>query len=84
MSKANEMLGVLERELNEMQLSLLSDICDLCHCPHVMSQEELDAHCDECSISQDLDALLERQRAVMMGKVMAIVAEEMTPKEEKK
>lgn len=84
MSKANEMLGVLEREMNEMQLSLLSDICDLCHCPHVMSQEELDAHCDECSISQNLDALLKKQRTVMTGKVMAIVADEMTPKEEKK
>ena len=84
MSKANEMLGVLEREMNEMQLSLLSDICDLCHCPHVMSQEEFDAHCDECSISQNLDALLKKQRTVMTGKVMAIVADEMTPKEEKK
>lgn len=84
MSKTNEMLGVLERELNEMQLSLLSNICDLCHYPHVMSQEEIDAHCEECSISQDLDALLERQRTVTTGKVMAIVAEEMTPKEEKK
>ena len=84
MSKANAMLDILERELNEMQLSLLSDICDLCHCRYVMSQEELDAHFDECSISQDLDALLKKQRTVMTGKVMAIVAEEMTPKEEKK
>lgn len=84
MSKANEILGVLERELNEMQMSFLSDICDLCHCPHVMGQEKLDAHCEECSISQDLDAMLERQRTVTTGKVMAIVAEEMTPKEEKK
>lgn len=77
MSRSNEMLQILKRELGEMEESLLTDICDLCHWPHELGQEELDSKCDECTVYQDLESLLERQRTVAVGECMQIVAEEM-------
>ena len=79
MSKAGEMLEDLKRECQEMQTSLLADICDRCHYPFSADQEELDERCSACTISQDLDKLLEKQRTVTTGEVMKIVAEEMHP-----
>lgn len=84
MSKANAMLEILDRECQEMQMLLLGDICDLCHYPFSGTQEELDEHCSVCTISQDLEKLLEKQRTVTTGKVMQIVAEELHPVKEEK
>lgn len=76
--KANAMLDVLKRECGEMTEALLEDICELCHHPYVITdQQELEERCAECTISWDLEALLTRQRTVTTGEIMAIVAEEM-------
>lgn len=84
MSKVSAMLEILDRECQEMKMSLLADICDLCHYPFSVNQEELEEHCSACTISQDLDKLLEKQRTVTSGKVMRIVAEEMHPEGKEK
>ncbi len=76
-SKANAMLEILDRECGEAKEQLLADICDLCHHPHVLSQEELDEKCSERTIPYDLDELLKKQRTVTTGRVMLITAEEM-------
>ena len=84
MSKANAMLENLDHERLEMQEALLADICDRCHFPFTTDQEQLDERCSECTISQNLDRLLERQRTVTVGEVMQIVAEEMHPEGKEK
>lgn len=83
MSKANAMLDILDRECSEATAMLLADICDLCHHPYDLTQEQLEEKCSECTIESDLAALLKKQRTVMSGRVMAIVAEEMHPAGEK-
>ncbi len=75
--KANTMLDILERECGEAKEQLLADICDLCHRPYELNQEELEERCAECTIPRDLEALLEKQRTVTAGRVMQITAEEM-------
>lgn len=75
--KVNAMLEILDRECGEAKEQLLTDICDLCHHPHVLSQEELDERCSECTIPWDLEELLKKQRTVTAGRVMNIAAEEM-------
>lgn len=84
MSEANAMLEILKRECQEMKMSLLADICDRCHFPFSADQEELDERCNICTIGQDLDKLLEKQRTVTTGEVMKIVAEEMHPERKEK
>lgn len=76
-SKVNATLKILDRECGEAKEQLLADICDLCHHPHVLSQEQLDEKCSKCTILWDLEGLLKKQRAVTTGRTMAIVAEEM-------
>lgn len=79
--KSSAMLGILERECEEAKVQLLSDICDLCHQPYVLTQALLEEKCSECTVCQDLEALLTKQRTITTGKVMSIVAEEMHPVE---
>ena len=76
-SDAHDMLSILERECEEAKVRLLSDICDICHQPYVLAQAQLEQKCSECTVCQDLEALLTKQRTVTTGKVMSIVAEEM-------
>ena len=78
MKKTNAMLDILERECGEAKEQLLADICDLCHRPYELTdQEELEERCAECTIPRDLEALLEKQRTMTAGRVMQITAEEM-------
>lgn len=79
--KTDDMLSILERECEEAKVQLLSDICDLCHQPYVLTQALLEEKCSECTVCQDLEALLTKQRTITTGKVMSIVAEEMHPVE---
>ena len=76
---ANAMLDSLERECRELEMTFLSDICDLCHCPYVLHEDELVQKCGECTVYADLEALLKKERTVTTGRIMAIVAEEMHP-----
>lgn len=76
---SKEMLSNLKQELQETKWSLLSDICDLCRYPVELSSDALDEKCDECSMYQAVEDLLMKQRTVMTGNVMQIVAEEMHP-----
>lgn len=79
------MLDTLNRENEELKMSLLADICELCYWPlQLLSQEQLDEQCSACTISQNLDKLLEKQRTVIAGQMMQIVAEEMHPERKEK
>ena len=75
--KSSKMLDVLRRETEDQKQQLLSDTCDLCHYPFDLTQNALEEKCAECTICQDLEALLKKQRTVTIGEVMGIVAEEM-------
>ena len=81
MSKSNEMLQILKRELDEAEQSLLGDICDVCHFPFICNEDELTERCSECSISGDLEDLLKKAKTIAVGETMAITAEEMLRKE---
>lgn len=81
MSKANEMLKILKRELSEAEESLLSDICDVCHWAYICSEDELTERCNECCFFQDLEALLKKAETIAVGETMRITAEEMLRKE---
>ena len=82
MSKAGEMLDVLKRECEEAGEQLLADVCDNCHWPYVLSQEDLDEHCKNCTLKSDLEALLKKARTIAVGETMQITAEEMRPRKE--
>lgn len=83
MSKANEMLKILKRELLETEHSLLSDICDVCHFPFICNEDELTERCSECCFLQDLEELLKKAQTIAVGETMRITAEEMLRKEPK-
>lgn len=83
MSKAREMLDILKRECEEAEEQLLTDVCDNCHWPYVLShQEDLDEHCKNCTVESDLEAFLQKARTIAVGETMQIVAEEMHPRKE--
>lgn len=83
MSKAGMVLDELKKELENDENELLANICDICHWPYVAGNEEvLQKHCDECYICGDLQTLIKKHRTVAVGEVMAIAAQEITPKKE--
>ena len=82
MSKACEMLDILKRECEEAEEQLLADVCDNCHWPYVLSQEDLDERCKTCTAESDLEALFQKVRTIAVGETMQIVAEEIHPKKE--
>ena len=48
--------------MNEQSFeTIMEAVCDVCHCPHVLSKEALDAVCDNCPAERKI------RRAVMEG-----------------
>ena len=82
MKEAAKMLDALKRECEEAEEQLLADVCDNCHWPYVLSQEDLDEHCKNCTVESDLEAHLQKARTIAVGETMQIVAEEMHPRKE--
>lgn len=81
MSKANEMLRILKRELVEAEHSLLSDICDVCRFRFTCNEDELTERCSERCFLQDLEELTKKAKTIAVGETMRITAEEMLRKE---
>ena len=82
MSESREMLDILKRECEEAEEQLLAYVCDNCHWPYVLSQEDLDERCKTCTVESNLKALLKKARTIAVGETMQIAAEEMHPREE--
>lgn len=75
--KINAMLDILDRDCGETKEEMLTNICDLCHHPYILSEEQLIEKCSECAIARDLEVLMEKQRTVTTGRIMSIMAQEM-------
>ena len=78
----NQLAEVLEqakKRAEDKKNDLLQTVCDLCHKPYSLMQEQLEECCECCPVMEPLKELIRLERTCATAELMKIVGEEMLP-----
>lgn len=73
----DEAMASLNEKTKAKKIEFLELVCDLCHKPYSLMQEQLEEACSCCPVPRMLDELIAIQNSKAAAELMKIVKEEM-------